>query len=81
MKYYFKKNILAIVISIILMIASTVFACVYNNIGISDSDLEINKYQINLRINEYGSGSFNNFITYDFSYTDLTYTVIYEDIG
>jgi len=81
MKYYFKKNILAIVISIILMIASTVFACVYNSIGISDSDLEINKYQINLKINEDGSGYFNNFITYDFSYTDHTYTVIYEDIG
>ena len=42
----------------------------------------IEKYNINLRINSDGSGSFDNYLTYDFSDTDLSepYTVIYEDI-
>ena len=51
MKYYFKKNSLSIAISIIL-----------NNDGFS-SDLKIKKYNINLRINKDGSGSFDNYLT------------------
>lgn len=81
MKYYLKKNSLSIAISIILVLASFMFCIILNNDGFS-SDLKIEKYNINLRINSDGSGSFDNYLTYDFSDTDLSepYTVIYEDI-
>lgn len=79
MKYYLKKNKLAIAVTIILLIASCVLCAFINNSGFSSSDLIIKQYDINLRINKDGSGSFNNYITYDFSNTD--YTIIYEDIG
>ena len=81
MKYYFKKNSLSIAISIIIVLASFMFCIILNNDGFS-SDLKIKKYNINLKINKDGSGSFDNYLTYDFSDTDLgdPYTVIYEDI-
>ena len=79
MRYYFKKNKLAIIISLILIIASTILTIFINNVGFSDSDLIVKKYEVNLQINKDGSGSFNNFVTYDFSNVD--YKNIYEDIG
>ena len=54
MKYYFKKNSLSIAISIILVLASFMFCIILNNDGFS-SDLKIEKYNINLRINKDGS--------------------------
>ena len=77
MKYYFKKNILSIIISFILIIASFMLCVGIQNDAFS-SELSIKKYDINLKINKDGSGSFDNYITYDFDYVD--YTVIYEDI-
>lgn len=79
MKYYFKKNKLAIIIVGILIITS-IFLCLFiNSIGMSESNVEITKYDINLKLNKDGSGSFNNYITYDF--TDVDAHVVYEDIG
>ena len=79
MKYYFKKNTVAILISIFLLLISTILTVVINNEGYSDSDLYITEYKINLRINKDGSGSFDNYITYDLSNVD--YVAIYEDIS
>lgn len=79
MKYYFKKNIGAIVVSFIFIVFSLIFCIVGNESKILESDLKIKKYDINLKINKDGSVSFDNYITYDFD--DVDYTVIYEDIG
>lgn len=79
MKYYLKKNKLAIIIVSILFIASC-FLCVFiNNVGLSENDVEITKLDINLKINKDGSGTFNNYVTYDFEGVDAH--VVYEDIG
>lgn len=79
MKYYLKKNKLAIAISTILVIASIIFCMFINNVGFYDSDLKIKKFEINLNINKDGSGSFDNYVTYDFD--GLDYSVIYYDVG
>lgn len=79
MKYYFKKNIGAIVVSFIFIVFSLIFCIVGNESKVLESDLKIKKYDINLKINKDGSVSFDNYITYDFD--DVDYTVIYEDIG
>ena len=79
MQYYFKKNKLAIIIVGILIITSIFLCSFINNVGMSESEVEITKYDINLRINKDGSGSFNNYVTYDF--VDMNAHVVYEDIG
>ena len=48
MKYYFKKNIGAIVVSFIFIVFSLIFCIVGNESKILESDLRINKYDINL---------------------------------
>ena len=79
MKYYFKKNILAIIISSILVALSLIFTLVINDVGFSESDLVIKQFDVNLRVNKDGSGTFDNYVTYDFD--DNEYTVIYYDVG
>ncbi len=78
MRYYFKKNTFAIVISIILVVASFAFCVFINGDGFVNGDLEIKEYKINLKINKDGSGSFDNYITYKFN---NYYVAIYEDIS
>ena len=75
MKYYLKKNMWAIIASVIIVIFSVIICIGSNSYSFFESDLRIKKYDINLKINKDGSVNFDNYITYDFD--DVDYTVIY----
>ena len=77
MKYYFKKNIIAIVIAIFVVLISAFISFAFTG-GFYDVDyMSIENYKINATINEDGSLDMVETITFNF---DSGMSVIFKDI-